>query len=745
MKVLVVTSCTGEKAVETDRQLVLKDFEQGAKHIAAREKELGDLCRKAGEMYTGEQHVRVMRGVSAFRSSPPTRDSSLALHVLSAGYGIIPEDRVIAPYEVTFATMKAKEIDAWSKTLGVPEDFRRLVSQPYDLGLILLGDNYLRACQLDKTVKCGGPTILFCGTGMAKKFPKLANVRVVAISNPEAKRFSCGLIGLKGELAARILGILSEDAELPRKLCSLKNDVLRILDSKPGHQRGSPKDARSSAPASVSERQRFTSFTPRRDARMKYFIPEWDDRVDPDYEFLTDTVTPDRDPYAHDVYAHEIYDSPNYDGILVSKSVIEENKTKKERIRAIGIHRHIRVPRDFPVMGDCGAFNYLDEDIPPYGTEDTVEFYETLDFDYGVSVDHLIIPGHLKRTVHAVLYPDGRKEQIKAEEFARLKAEGYPVAKGKSYPRDLFEKRPYLTQYEEDDLTEGKRRWNITLNNAADFLSVHKKKACRFTPIAGCQGYDLESHVEMFRQQQAMGYKYIALGGLVRSKTSEILKLVEGINSVRKPSVKLHLFGVARPEAISDFIKAGVDSIDSARFLRQAWLSATSNYYTGDVSRFRKSLNGNGAKHEDADKDLDEKWRYAAIRVPPLQREGGESLTKKASLLVGKGWTLENLRLEECKALEALRSFDEGSLGLEETLAAVSAYDRLMGGDHRNEPHYRRLLQDKPWRSCPCAVCRKTGIDVVIFRRNNRNRRRGFHNTWWFFQLFDQLTKDSPN
>ena len=126
--------------------------------------------------------------------------------------------------------------------------------------------------------------------------------------------------------------------------------------------------------------------------------------------------------------------------------------------------------------------------------------------------------------------------------------------------------------------------------------------------------------------------------------------------------------------------------------------------------------------------------------MPPLQREGGDSLTAKATKLKAKGWTLERMRKEEQKSLTALRAFDRGKLGIDETLDIVSAYDQLMGGDPRNVSHYRRLLEDKPWRSCPCPVCKSTGIDVVIFRRNNRNRRRGFHNTWWFFQCFSKLT-----
>ncbi len=738
MRLLIITSCTGEKVHAPENSISLADFQKGPAHVRQKERELKQFLTPAGQLYSGEQHVRLMRGIQSLSSVSQLSTINHQLFILSAGYGLIPENRKIAPYECTFATMGSKEIRSWADTLNIPQDFRNTVAQAYDLGLILLGDNYLQACQLDASVKFGGLTLLFCGQGPAKKIPRLPNLRVVTLSNPEAKRFSCGLVGLKGELAARLLKLLAGDPHLPQKLRDPATDVLAFFD-----QPKSESVKTSKAPHLVEqERQRFTFFTPRPKARMKYFIPEWDDRVDPDYDFLCDGITEGRDPYVHDVYAHEIYPSPNYDGILVSKSVIEDNQTKKERIRKIGIHRHVRVPRNFPVMGDCGAFNYIDEEVPPYETEETLDFYESLDFDYGVSIDHLIIPAHLSRPVYAILKPGGGEERISKDEFERLTKEGLPLVKGRTYPRDLFEKRDHLAAYEEDDLTEGKRRWKITLDNAKDFIQSHKKRGSNFTPIAGCQGYDVESQVEMFKQQQDMGYKYIALGGLVRSKTTEILSVLEGVNRIRKPGVQIHLFGVARPEAITAFSDAGVNSIDSARFLRQAWLSATSNYYVGDVDRFIATLNPKTSNGEEA--ELEEKWRYAALRVPPLQREGGDSFTAKASKLTQKGWTLERLRKEEQKSLQALRAFDQGKLDIDSTLKQVVAYDQLMGGDPRNEPHYRRLLEDAPWRNCPCAVCKSTGIDVVIFRRNNRNRRRGFHNTWWFFRLFSKLT-GTPN
>jgi hypothetical protein len=154
LKILILTSCTGEKAVDHPKQLTLEDFQAGAKHVAKREKEIADFCRAAGEIYTGEQHLRLMRGVAAMRDAGGGKSKNeVNLHILSAGYGVIPESRLVAPYETTFATMKTKELRDWADALKVPEDFRKTVAGKYDLGLVLLGDNYLQACNLDAAVK----------------------------------------------------------------------------------------------------------------------------------------------------------------------------------------------------------------------------------------------------------------------------------------------------------------------------------------------------------------------------------------------------------------------------------------------------------------------------------------------------------------------------------------------------------------------------------------------------------------
>jgi hypothetical protein len=713
--------------------MTLDEFRQGKEKVTEREKELADFLLSAEEMYTGQQHVRLMRGIEAIG-----RDK-VDLHILSAGYGFLPADQKIAPYEATFQGMRKKELREWADQLEVPEAFRRILSKSFDLTLVLLGDDYLQACAIDDELAFPSPTLLFCGKGAAKRISPRENLRIITFSNPDAKRFGCPLISLKGEIANRILSSVQKDGTILQKLFdeSEKDPAAHLLSTEINSiftQVNGKENDKKGTTLPAKEVIRFKSFTPRKNAKMHYFIPEWDDRVDPDYDFSCDGITPDRDPYSHDVYSHEIYPSPNYDGILVSKSVIEDNQKKKERISKIGIHAHVRVPRNFPIMADCGAFNYIDEKEPPYESDEIVEFYENLDFDFGVSIDHLIVPNHMHRTDYFFQDAHGETKSISEEEFNKFKKQGIKVEKSNNRNAELFESEPLLFTKIIEDLSEAKYRWEITLRNSQDFIAIHKEKGATFTPIAGCQGWDVESQVEMFKQQQEMGYNYIALGGLVRSKTSQILALLEDVNKVRKPSTRIHLLGVARPDALVAFLSAGVNSIDSARFLRQAWLSATSNYYTGDGETYAETT-----RKGRIDPARDE-WRYSAVRIPPVHREGGTSLTAKAKKLVSTGYSEEKLLEKGKKALETIHAFDRGEVDLDDALKVILEYDQLMGGDPRNEPHYRRVLENKPWKNCPCAVCSETGIDTVIFRRNNRNRRRGFHNTWWFFQYFSKLT-----
>ncbi|NEQ25403.1 MAG: queuine/archaeosine tRNA-ribosyltransferase, partial [Microcoleus sp. SIO2G3] len=140
-RILVVTSCTGEKRCKPDNQLALEDFKDPVQ-LQKREAELAAFACTSGQMYTGMQHLRLMEGVQLLRQT--RSEQAVDVVILSAGYGLIPENRSITPYEVTFNTMKGHEVDAWAQFLGVHSAFEQTI-QEYDLIFLLLGDNYLRS------------------------------------------------------------------------------------------------------------------------------------------------------------------------------------------------------------------------------------------------------------------------------------------------------------------------------------------------------------------------------------------------------------------------------------------------------------------------------------------------------------------------------------------------------------------------------------------------------------------------
>lgn len=446
MRILIVSSCTGQKTVTDPQSLADADFARGPDHVRRREAALASKMLPAQDLYSGQQHVRLMRGIGAVAGQIQTR-----LYIVSAGYGLVPGDRKVAPYECTFTGRGRAELRSWADQLGIPAAFRALMGEPYDLCLLLLGDDYLAACGIAASLHLASPTIALCGGNTLRHLPVMERLKPVALGNPEAKRFSCGLVALKGEIAARLLARLAADPELLPRLLSPATDLLGLLDPTPPAALPRTRQARVHPDVDrVIELSDAWRNKPHRQ-RLRYFIPEWDDLVDPDYDFATDTHSGGSGDWSNEVYAHQMYPEPNYDGILVSTVVAEKSKKKKERINRLGVHRFLRVPRDFPVMGDCGAFGYIAATDPPYTTPEILDYYTRLDFDYGVSIDHLIVSSN----------------------------------------RD-----------------EWKHRYQLTIDNAANFIREHRQQGLGWTPIGGWdwQNYIFchrETHEEMKNDVQA--------------------------------------------------------------------------------------------------------------------------------------------------------------------------------------------------------------------------------------------------
>jgi hypothetical protein len=148
-----------------------------------------------------------------------------------------------------------------------------------------------------------------------------------------------------------------------------------------------------------------------------------------------------------------------------------------------------------------------------------------------------------------------------------------------------------------------------------------------------------------------------------------------------------------------EFAALGVTSFDSTTPLRQAFMDDRANYHTAVAE-------------------------FTAIRVP--QVDGNPSLRR--AILAGQVRQKDAVALER-QTLKALRDFDAGELGMPAALEAVLEYENLvLSGKKSYAAAYEESLTCAPWKACRCLLCQELGIEIMIFRGTERNKRRGFHN-----------------
>lgn len=422
---------------------------------------------------------------------------------------------------------------------------------------------------------------------------------------------------------------------------------------------------------------------------MKYIYADSMDLVDPNYDFLEDRNGPLRSPYWDDVYPHEIMGYAPYDGVLVSRGIVGDHRVTGKyseaqamRFRRVGAREFLRLDRPklakLSIFGDCGAFTYHKEDEPPYTPDEMVEFYHDGQFTHGCSVDHIIF--------------------------------------------DFDETVPGM----QGGSPEARRRFEITLDNADRFLRVAKRHANSFVPLGVVQGWSPGSMAEAARRLRKMGYRYLAIGGMVPLKTPQIKACLHAIREAIPNDTKLHILGFAKADDIASFAPFNIESFDTTSPLLRAFKDQKSNYY----------LPGSNGKLT----------YYTAIRIPQaLENTKLLRLVKQGTVHQEKLVDLERL------ALSRLRAFDRGRASLAATLEAILEYSSLAEfgaplaalpgssgfGDLR--ARYERTLRDRPWKHCGCPICAALSVEVIIFRASNRNKRRGIHNMGVFKALVDRI------
>ena len=409
-----------------------------------------------------------------------------------------------------------------------------------------------------------------------------------------------------------------------------------------------------------------------------YFLPDWDDLLDPAFDFEADAFSkPTRSERVDKHCCVLMKPDKMSDGILVSLAQQASTKGPLRRIDGTDLdslappplRRRFGLTSQQYLFGDCGAFSYVNEDVPTIGVDQAVAMYEAYGFDFGASVDHIPVPTIAREGERTVLTKEQRQARV-----------------------------------------------DLTTTNAEAFMAAHSARHAQFNPVGTIQGIESQQFGRSVQHYYDIGYRHIAIGGLVTRSDKEIAEITRMVSEEASRLTErpwIHLFGIYRPKLQQLFKELRIDSFDSASYFRKAWLRSDQNY-----------LGTNGH------------W-YAAIRVP-MTKDGRIRAHAEAI-----NADLTQLAQKEASVLRLLTKYGHYEAQLSEVVEAVADYDSHLTrssevGSMRSK--YTRTLVDRPWEQCRCRFCKELGIHILIFRGANRNKRRGAHNT---LMLYNDLQNRS--
>ena len=410
--------------------------------------------------------------------------------------------------------------------------------------------------------------------------------------------------------------------------------------------------------------------------KTRYFLPDWDDLLDPEFDFEQDSFSGPTRKKREDKHCCVLMQPEQMcDGVLVS---LAQHGTSKGPLRRLEgteagalspppLRRQFGLSSEQYLFGDCGAFSYVNEEKPTISVEQAVALYESYGFDFGASVDHIPVRKINKNGEKTFLSDNERQERIK-----------------------------------------------VTRENAENFIEATKKRKAQFNPVGTIQALNPEAYAKSVHHYSSLGYRHLAIGGLVPLSDSEIESIARAVIAAAnelKERPWIHLFGVFRPKLQKVFRELRIDSFDSATYFRKAWLRSDQNY-----------LSTNG------------KW-YAALRVP-MTSDG-----RTRQRLIAANADIAQLEQEEHKVLSLLCRYDRDEASISEVLDAVLSYDCHLERSSEiqsMQKRYKETLEERPWRECKCPFCKEIGIHILIFRGANRNKRRGAHNTLMLYKCIQE-------
>lgn len=510
LRLLIVSSCTGLKRFKPANGLSLSDFRGGEAHLRAREAELAAYQLPARELYTGNQHREARAGVDLLAAA----GVNVAFKIVSAGYGLVDQHDVLAPYETTFGDLGAREADDWAGQLRISQALNAALAQA-DLAVFLLGENYLRAAGLPLDTRPDQALVWLTSAAQARKLPAhAARQAVLGLGNAEARRYGYGSVGLKGFLLRKLAQLAAAAPETLARWHAEPASALRDLDE------------------FVTTKGRTRLLAPPLEAGAGTFVPGIH-RVNLGYN-------PDH------LDASAFYPPP---------------PAPEERPRT----------RFTVVLNNRDRLRVGDE------RKQLWHFFEEAPRGFLTSLaNHRTFHGHLKESLEgnifdcgAWTYKNEAEPILKGQLLTAERSLALFEAAGAG-PRDLVVS-PDMLVFDADDAETRARKLCTTLACAREFLPL----AVGHRPVAVTHG-DLAERRAMMRAYLEMGYTHVALGSLAMKSSTKPQFVLEVVRDALRfrgevPDLYIHVLGVSSIPWAATLTRLGVNSFDGSSMYLQAF------------------------------------------------------------------------------------------------------------------------------------------------------------------------------
>lgn len=193
MRILIIDQCSGTKSYPESHPVV---DQEGTRNADAEEllESLDIEGIQANDLYTGKQQKRISEAVHTLRR----KNHEVERYFISAGFGLISDEKRLPPYEATFNSMSKAEIAERKEGFQITERLTEIIDTgDFDVVFLALGSKYYEAIELDsllRSVPADTAVVLFNQESLEED----GQIVSVPARTEQGKEYGSTVVGLKG-------------------------------------------------------------------------------------------------------------------------------------------------------------------------------------------------------------------------------------------------------------------------------------------------------------------------------------------------------------------------------------------------------------------------------------------------------------------------------------------------------------------------------------------------------------------